>query len=329
MSDEHKAPEQESEEPASARENAMHSDAGHVGMESENEVHDTGVEKRVTDESGPQIQIRRILVALDTSAHSIAALETAARLAAAVHAELVGLFVEDENLLRLAALPFAREVRWPSSNRQQLDEARMERELQLMASRARRALAIAAEQAETEWTFRVVRGAVAEEVLNAALEVDLLSLGRASRPLTTRVRLGSTALAAAVRSNHLVLLARKNPETEQPVVVTYDGSQVSGRVLDAALQMAQANDSNLIVLVMADDAERASELAEQANVTVRNRVAHADYRYLPNEGGDALVQVLQGERCALIVLGGEHELLRGKALHNLLDALDCPVLLVR
>ncbi|HZD10049.1 MAG TPA: universal stress protein [Candidatus Binatia bacterium] len=281
------------------------------------------------DEQSQELVIRRILVALDTSAHSLAALETAARLASSVHAELVGLFVEDINLLRLAALPFAKEMRWPSSARRVLDEARMERELQIMAAQARRALAMAAEQAEIEWTFRVVRGTVSDEVLNAALEVDLLSLGRASRPLTRRVRLGSTAQAAAARARGSVLLARKGANPELPIVVTYDGSRAGSRALMAAVHMAQSTDSNLIVLVMTDDAEEAPQLAEDASNLLKNRVAHAEYRYLPTEGEERLPEVLKQEACGLVVLGGESHLLEGERLNDLIDDLDCPVLLVR
>lgn len=276
-----------------------------------------------------ELVIRRILVALDTSAHSLAALEAAARLAETMHAELIGLFVEDVNLLRLAALPFAREVRWPSSTRRSLDEARMERELRLMASQARRALALAAEEAETEWTFHVVRGAVADEVLRAALEADLLSLGRASRPLSRRVRLGSTAQAAAIRGGRSVLLARKGADPDLPIVVTYDGSAVSPQVLAAAVQMAQTDESNLIVLILADDADDAPQLAEEASDLLGDRVAHAEYRFLPTNGEESLTAMLMQEHCSLIVLGGENELLEGQRLHKLLDQLDCPVLLVR
>lgn len=289
----------------------------------------TDPDQEQTDERIRELTIRRIVVALDTSAHSLAALEAAARLAASVHAELVGLFVEDQNLLRLAGLPFAREVRWPFSSRHTLDESRMERELQLMASQARRALAMAAEQAETEWTFRIVRGAVPEEVLNAAREADLLSLGRASRPLTQRVRLGSTAVAAAVRSQQLVLLARKSADPELPIVVTYDGSSLSERVLSAAVFMAQSSASNLVVLIMADDVEQASQLAEEASTLLQNRVAHAEYRFLQNDSQTNLAEILQQERGSMVVLGGESPLLQGEKLHALLDELDCPVLLVR
>ena len=54
--------------------------------------------------------LRRIVVGLDAGPRDRAALEAAAQLAARMQAELVGLFVEDIDLLHLAGLPFAREV---------------------------------------------------------------------------------------------------------------------------------------------------------------------------------------------------------------------------
>lgn len=274
-----------------------------------------------------ELAIRRILVALDTSTHSMAALQVAARLAATLQAELRGLFVEDVNLLRLAALPFAREVRWTTATRQTLDEAEMERELQLRASQARRALAYAAEQAETEWTFRVVRGLVSQEVLEAALDADLLSLGRASRTRASRVPLGSTARAAAGKASGAVLLARMGADLEQPIIVTYDGSPPAARALAAAARMSQANGSSLIVLIMAADPEQAPQLAEQAHDYLEQRVPHAEYRNLSS--GQELVAAVKRETFGLLILGGESSLLEGNALQTLLDRLDCPVMLVR
>ncbi|MGD9028912.1 MAG: universal stress protein, partial [Anaerolineae bacterium] len=61
-------------------------------------------------EQDEELTIRRILIALDASSHSIAALRAAARLASSLEAELHGLFVEDINLLRAAGLPMAREL---------------------------------------------------------------------------------------------------------------------------------------------------------------------------------------------------------------------------
>ena len=63
-------------------------------------------EEATTAETTADHTPRRILVALDASAHSHAALAAAVALAARLHAEIEGLFVEDINLLRLAELPF-------------------------------------------------------------------------------------------------------------------------------------------------------------------------------------------------------------------------------
>jgi hypothetical protein len=60
--------------------------------------------------TGLPFAIRRILIALDASPDGLSALETSAWLAARMNAELQGLFVEDESLLRIAEIPLAREV---------------------------------------------------------------------------------------------------------------------------------------------------------------------------------------------------------------------------
>ena len=124
--------------------------------------------------------IRRILVALDASPHSQAALEAASELADVLKAELVGIFVEDVNLLHLAGLPFAREVGYPSGTDRPLDSPSMERELRIQAEQVRQTLAGVAVRRQIRWSFRVVRGQVATELLIAAQEADLLALGRAS-----------------------------------------------------------------------------------------------------------------------------------------------------
>lgn len=276
-----------------------------------------------------ELQIQRILVALDASAHSLAALQAAANLAGNLRAQLIGLFVEDVNLLRLASLPFAQELCWPTASGRRIDEAKMERDMRLRAARARRALAYAAEQAEAEWSFRVVRGIVAREILAAAHEADLLSLGRTSSTLSRRHRLGSTALAAAVAAGRPVLLAREGADLQRPIVVTYDGSRVGALSLAAAARMAQANDSNLIVLIMAENPELAPQLAERASRWLQERVAHADYRYLQQGNGEKLVEALQQEDCGLVILGGESEIFQGEALQELLEQVECPVMVVR
>ncbi|MCA9989582.1 MAG: universal stress protein [Ardenticatenaceae bacterium] len=283
----------------------------------------------------PEQIIRRILVALDASTDSVAALKTAASLAASLQAELVGLFVEDINLLRLAGLPFASEVQRVTGTGRVLDEAGMERDLQLQASQARRALANAAADAEATWTFRVVRGVVTTEILAAALEADLLTLGRASRPPIRRRQLGSTARAAVSQAPGPVLLGHPGMDLEQPVLATFDGTPAAAQALVAAANMARSGHSDLVVLLTNDvpgrDSPSARELAEQCEAILSDKGYSPpdDYEYLPHGDQESLVRAAQARHCGLLVLGGSSPLLQGERLQHLLDELYCPVMLVR
>ena len=118
----------------------------------------------------PGLGIRRILVAMDGSAHSLAALDAAAELAGHLRSMLTGIFVEDLDLLHLAGLPFASELGEATATLRKLDAQAVERRLRSRARRIRAAFEHAASRAHVTAAFRVVRGRVAEEVLGASPE---------------------------------------------------------------------------------------------------------------------------------------------------------------
>jgi len=114
--------------------------------------------------------LRRIVVVLDTGPRARAALEAAAQLAARMQTELVGLFVEDVELLHFAGLPFAREVGYPSASLRPLDVAVMERALRATAEDVQRTLAAVAGRGPLSWSFRTARGTVPAQLRAAAAE---------------------------------------------------------------------------------------------------------------------------------------------------------------
>ena len=279
------------------------------------------------DEVGSLVTIRHILVALDTSYHSLAALEAAAELAASLEAELLGLFVEDAALLRLAGLPAAREMRYPFSGLARLDQVHMERDLRAQAAQARRALAAVSERRHVKWSFRVVRGEVTPQVLAAALEADLLTLGKTSRPLVRRARLGSTARAAAAEAPCCVLLMQWGVDIRPPVVLTYDGTPAARRALAIAVHLAHKEAGYLTVLLLADTPEATQQLhAEVANLLRRQNLI-VRQRHLTGAGVATLAHEVRAEGSGVLVLSGT--ILPQESLQELLDQVDCPVLLVR
>jgi nucleotide-binding universal stress UspA family protein len=190
---------------------------------------------------------RRILVAIDASAASLAALSAAASLAARLGSELAGLFVEDEDLLRLAALPFGDLVRSPGGERERLDPAVAEATLRAMAAHAREALERTASLHRVACSFRVTRGRVVREVLAAAEDADLVVLGAAGHGRSGRAALGETARAAAGGASAPVLLLARGSRLDDSVAAVDDGTPAGARAVAAARQLAPADRPPAIV----------------------------------------------------------------------------------
>ena len=273
--------------------------------------------------------IRRILVALDASPHSLAALEAASELADALKAELAGIFVEDVNLLHLAGLPFAREVGYPSGVDRPLDSPIMERGLRIQAERARQTLASVAARRHIQWSFRVVRGQVATELLIAAQEADLLALGKASWASTRRVRLGATARVVVSQAPHLVLLLQHGHAICQPVQVVYDASSGARRAMAPAARLAALTGGHLMVMVVTDTIESAQRLQEEVDERLQLQQVKGRYRQLINPAAEELAQALHTAGGGTLIISADHPLLEGEGLPTLLDAMDCSVVLVR
>lgn len=271
--------------------------------------------------------VRRILVALDASRHSLAALEAAAELAARWQAELLGLFVEDVNLLRLAGLPFLREVYSSSATAEPLDVVRMERALRVRAEQARRALAASAARAQVQASFRVVRGQVATEVLGAAAEADLLIMGRESWAVSRRARLGSTALTVATRAA-CALLVRPGIPVRRPILVVDDGSRSASHALRVAARVAEALGGTLTVLVAADMPAAAGAATDRVAEVIGRRAVAVRVRPLPRVDVAHLARAVRAEGGGVLVLGSRG-LLRDEAVERLLHEIESPVLLVR
>jgi nucleotide-binding universal stress UspA family protein len=269
-------------------------------------------------------------VALDASPPSQAALDAAVRLAAATGATLEGVFVEDADVLRAAALPAAYEVRSYRAAPRRMTAARLRRQLRQQAERARAALRRAARQFEVEHAFRVAEGRVAEALLKAARDADLLSLGRTSGHRASRRRLGRTARAVVEQAQGSVLLLRQALAPEHPVLVYYDGTPEAERALTLAAHLAVRDAASLLtVLVPARDATEARRLRSGLVDRLGSRISRLTIRPLTRLEAGRLADVAHHEGRGLVVVPADVPALRDDALRRFLTDVDRPVLVVR
>jgi nucleotide-binding universal stress UspA family protein len=205
------------------------------------------------------------------------AIQTAAELAAALGGEIVGLFVEEKNLFRMAEFPFAREVGGFLTACTRLDSEALERALRAQAQRMFLEMEAAAGSVGVPWEFRVVRGTAPEELLSAAAEADLVVIGKIGRSLGRRRRLGSTTRVVVSRRRGLTMIVHEIRKPSRPITVVYDGSDESKHALDAARLLAEVHeDTYLRVVVVADSRESGSRL--QSEVKEQVRVPETEYR---------------------------------------------------
>ena len=268
-----------------------------------------------------RLSIRRILVGLDASRQSLEALETAARLAADLNADLLGLFVEDAGLLDIAALPVSRAY----GGAGELDRAMMERALRIQARHARQAMAAVAERSRVRWSFRVARGDIGRELLAAAAECDLVTIGRTSAATAGRARLGGTARATATEAGCAVLLHQSGHRAVRPVAVLYDGAAVA---LETAAWLAERHGGQLLVLLGEADAGKAKRLEAEVRDRLADRPLIVRLHNLGHEGIQEALRSAGYDHRGLLVMDRRHPLFRAGMPEALLETLHCAVLLL-
>jgi nucleotide-binding universal stress UspA family protein len=273
------------------------------------------------------MQIRRIVVAIDASPTSQAALEATTELAAAWDAEVLGIFVEDVNLLRMASLPFAREVGSHSGKFRPVDPDNLRRQLRSQAERARRALQRAGVLSKVAVSFKVARGRVNEELLAALSEADLLSLGKGGRSLAARLGLGSTARAIASGGSGHVLLLSHVSRVVGPVAAVYDESPAGERALVAARELARGLDTHLTVLCLSETRERSRDLAMRVGDQTGNpesiRCRHCTLRDVPD-----LAMIARSFGANVLVVPAGSAILPDHAVESMVKGFSGPVLIV-
>jgi nucleotide-binding universal stress UspA family protein len=275
-----------------------------------------------------EFDIRRIVVALDASLRSLAALEAAADLAAQLHAELLGLFVEDIDLLRLAATPAAIHCVYPSASEQPTGVRQIESELHALAERARRELAGAAARAHVRWSFRTVRGHVPAEVLLAAAEADLLTLGEVGRSIAWRLGLGSTARAAIAGAHSSLLLVQKRVSRRLPVLAVYDRSAGATEVCRLAARLAESTSGRLTVLLVSPSGWREPAIEEEVARVLIGRKLRARFRWLESADKQALLRALQSEEGGVLVISGHSPYLDEETVEKVLRNTSHPLLIL-
>jgi nucleotide-binding universal stress UspA family protein len=279
------------------------------------------------NERDDPIKVERILVAFDTTPLGETALEAAAGLATAFDAELTGLFVEDVNLMRMAQLPFTRELGLTSAVIRPIEATDIERVFRMQAARIRISLETLALELDLRWSFQVVRGQAFAAVLECTRERDLVVFGE-----TPRVRIAASARPSAAGMAPGGAAPQRGERFRQlglrPVALLFDGSERALRALAAAHALAATAQTRLALLVPAESAEEFGRLRELAKAWLSAHGATARFLWLRRRDVPDVAQAVRAENAAVLLWHGGASPEDRRRARALLSALACPVVLM-
>lgn len=257
----------------------------------------------------------RIVVALDTASRIAPVIETGAALAAGLHAMLDALFVEDERLLRLAALPFAHELGFPSARLRPIGAADVERGLRGQIEAVRRQLAATAAALELPWQLNVLRGDVLRTAFGYADVADILVFGR------------SVAGAMPEAEAEGAAPARFASLRRRPVLALFDGSAAGAKALAAGQALARVAPGALVILIPASGAEAFRRLREQAAaIAAPGAPLPSQYVSIPDLTAGTIARTARAQRAAVLVWPGDGR--DPGVLAGIVDGVPCPVVVV-
>jgi len=277
---------------------------------------------------------KRIMVAFDWGSENAIAVEAATALAVRLHAELRAMFVEDVDLLRLAEHANVHAFRLMTTTGRQLAAEQLRQEMRWRVARSRRALEEAAARRQLKCAFEVRQGHALSEALGASTDEDLVIVSWSPQLMTgswgaTRPPPAAIAHALGEARGRSVLLLHPDAPKVGPVLIGFDGSDQSKTALGAALQVADDQVSELIVVLLSNrlaDIERWSQeikdmTAESASLL---RIVH-----MPMAGLTELCHLARNAHARLLVFGANLVLAQGDLGRQSLGRVSCSVLLTR
>jgi nucleotide-binding universal stress UspA family protein len=272
------------------------------------------------------ISLHRILVALDASPSSLAALEAAARLASELGAELMGLYVEEESLLRGADLPLTRVVGSFSGTLHPVGRREVEQQFRAQAAKARRAMEAVALRSRLRWSFRVARGGVAASVGAASTDADMITLGR-GRALAGR-RMGRTTASILESAGAPVLLLDSGLRPGQAVITVFDETPGAEAALNLGCILKTRDETPLFVVLRGSES-RLDALEDSARAALRRVGVESGVQFfrLGRRDPALLTRLNPREGIGMLILPRPGAL--GKGVAELLNELRCPVLAIR
>jgi len=224
--------------------------------------------------------------------------------------QLHGVFIEDDELQRVAALPFVKELSRLTLSVCEIHNTQFDRTIALRMRTARSAVEGLARRMGVSHTFRKARGSTTRLLREAVYSANITVF----EPLR---KFAAPSIGQPLHGRH----------SPRRIVVVIDDVVTGDEALLTAALLAKGQTHRISILLRA---ETPVEL-DAMNHMINDLLPSGPNRLLllQDHGIQHLIAAVLAERADMLVLGASEELLQSESLGLLLKQLECPICLVR
>ena len=243
-------------------------------------------------------KIEQIVLAFDSSGCSRITIEHIINIASYLRSTIQAIYIEDNNLLNAADLPFTREITLHTAQTRKLDTQQITRHFKNLASQLRNMLETQARLANIQSTFKVTRGPKIQTILQESLDAQLVFLPAASR----------------------IIPGRK----QKFVAVAIDNTN---NVIPLRLSAVLANKFDFGLLVIS---ENTTELSNDILDFFRRDYPKIHLHQIQTDNPTTLINQLKHYAVEILVIPETHFLLQQPdKIQRIINGLNCDVLVTR
>jgi nucleotide-binding universal stress UspA family protein len=279
-------------------------------------------------EANEPICVERILVSLDSSKHSYAALQAAVELARHYDATLKGIFVEDTTLLNLAEMPFHTEVGEYSATIREISSDGITRGILVQSQWVTKTFHKLIKQTKLQSEFSIIRGKVIQTIDQESDKCDLLIIGKSgSNPLIGR-RLGSTTKAIIQKEHKSLLLLEEGNHLGNPIIILFNDSPLGKIGLETARDLLSPGET--LVILLSEDNQKEFELNKKAlsDWASENQINISIQTY-KRRSFDQFIQMISGLKTGLFIMPHIQKNPLQYIIDTCLKKVSLPILLIR
>lgn len=275
-----------------------------------------------------QTDIRgKVMLRMSGGSASPLVLEVATRVARTFRGELRGLFIENEELLALAGLPFAREISLAGRRSRSLSLDVVRQEMAAASAAMEREFERLKQRARISAYFEVIQGAAEDALQRAMRDTGILAIGEpvtlATPDVFAKLFQDLTGLSG------VVVVGCEARRAKGPVLSVIDPACDVALLVDTAEKIAGEGDEQVVIIVAAGDNAEAERLESEARTAID---AGTRYRFerIVAITPRSLAALVAGDQGGLVIArAGGPVAEDGGGASRFACAIDCPLFLLR